>query len=536
MDCKKSSLFLRTILAGLLVALGLCAAERPKADEWRARYEVGRVLYEKGNSASALTVLKSAAEEARADHAPELEYAKVLDPLGASFEAEGLLAEAKNTFEEGLAIRRRLLPAVSDDIAVSLTNLSSVYWTMVKPEDSVAYASEAKITWERLKQTNRREYAVAVINLLAAYRLKGRMKDMGPLMAQARETVFSALTPADPLFAESLSTLASAYRAAGDYTTAEKLSTQALAVAENKGLRPATRAYLMSGVADMRMAQGRLAEAEALIRTALELPPDNSAGYTVRRAVMYRLLGSVYRQQGRYEAAETQLRSALSLLKGKTGQESAERGAVLNCLGMNAEQRKQHKQAEHYFKAAIAELSGTFGSNEVNLSATYSNLAELYSFKHQYDRAKKLYEQVLATDREALSRQHPVVARDLNNLGVLAFNRHQWSEAQELFEQAYAVFCSTVGVKSLDAALTEANLANALSKKGEVEAARVHYVAALHTLDDTWGKDNPQLMNILAAYATFCRTNQDMAQAEELEVRMERIRVRRATHNEPNGA
>lgn len=521
-----------TVLFSLLSVVCLRGAP-PDNSSWTALLEAGTASYNSAHAADAVTQLEAALASATSQGATELEKTKILDSLGAAYEALGRLTDAQTAFDSAFATRTKLLPAPNESLAVSLTNESTIYWAMANADRAVEFAERAKKMWEDLNQQNRREYAIVVNDLLAAYRLQGKIASSVPLMNFAKDLYPRILSASDPTLAQSLSTLASSFKEAGDYPTAEALSKQALQIAEaNPKIPPSVRLHLLSALADLEMAEGHLGEAKKLIDESLAISIPGSNVSVLQLANEHRTLGTIYRLSGDPDHAAEQYEIALKILEHSSGQAAVQRGTLYNDMALLAEGRLDWKGAEQLFDQALSTMQAAFGPKHPALASTYSNLAGVYEHRHQLSKAEDYYRQALLLDSAALPPLHPVIARDLNNLGTLEFKLRQYEKAEPLFRQSIEVFEQTLGPNHASTGLAEANLANSLASLKQNSEARAYFSKAAAVLEKSWGVDDPRLTDMLQSYAAFSRRNADMAEAEEIETHLVRIRVKQAIAQE----
>jgi tetratricopeptide (TPR) repeat protein len=512
------------------------ASATPDATPWTAVFESGAAAYSSSQSSEAVTQLEAALAAATSQGATELEIAKISDSLGAVYEAVGRLADAQAAFDRALSTRTKLLSAPNESLAISLTNESTIYWAMANADKAVEFAEKAKKMWEDLNQQTRREYAIVINDLLAAYRLQGRIASSVPLMNFAKDLYPRILGASDPTLARSLSALASSYKEAGDYATAETLTKQALQLADtNPQTPPSLRLHLLAAAADLEMAEGHLSEARRHIDESLALSIPGSNVSVLQVANQRRTLGTIYRLSGDPDHATEQYEMALKILENSTGQAAVERGTIYNDMALIAEERQDWKGAEHLFDQALSTMQAAFGLKHPALASTYSNLAGVYEHRHQLSKAKDYYCQALSLDSAALPHLHPVIARDLNNLGTLEFKLHQYKKAEPLFRESVEVFEHTLGANHPSTGLAEANLANSLASLKQNSEARAHFSNATATLEKSWGADDPRLTDVLRSYALFSRSTADIAVAEEIETHLMRIQVKQAIAQERGG-
>src|SRR5947209_980696 len=194
-------------MLSIVVGLALAVTQQP----WQLENAKGQELYEQGRMQEAIPILEQARRHATAAQVAEVESARILDTLGACYEHTGRLSEARQLADLALAVRRSHLKAPNEAIAISLTNESSVYWALVKPEQALAFATEAKQMWEDLGLTTRREYFVALNNFITAELLHGDLRALRPVIAKDADLLLHQLAPSDAMLAPSLSVVATAY-------------------------------------------------------------------------------------------------------------------------------------------------------------------------------------------------------------------------------------------------------------------------------------------------------------------------------------
>jgi tetratricopeptide (TPR) repeat protein len=505
-----------------------------ESESWRSLLDSGRTNYERDEYAKSLGVLERAQIEASHQNVPELDQTEIWDALGAVYEATNNVGAAQEMFDRALKTRQRLLNGPDVNVAISLMNESSLYWAMNQPRKAEQFALASKGMWEQLHETERPEYAAALNNLSAAYRLETRFREALPLMATACKVYRFTLPPSSPQLLRALENMAQGFKDLGEYNKAGELHQEALDQAnQNKSTPPALLSIILSGFGDLRIAQGRLKEAEALLTRAIAVGRSTLPG-TVQLAVEYNNLSCAYRLMGRVQEAREQAETALALLSGAAGQANVQRGAIFYNLGLTAELERNFPGAERLFHSAINTWRPALGDFHPNITAAYSSLASLYEEKHQYKKARKILDEVLARDTAVLPRVHPSLGRDLNNLGSLEFRQRHYAKAESYLRQAVGTFRTTLGPGHPDTGLSEANLAGVLSAMKRVDAAQEFYRDSLRILELSYGPDNPKLIGILEAYAQLLRADSQSALAEQTETRAMHIRVVNAIAAEEN--
>jgi tetratricopeptide (TPR) repeat protein len=503
--------------------------------EWLRLLQTGQALNNREKYLEAVPALEAARDAAVRQNVSQLQQAAVWDALGAAYERVDRLADAHILFDRALAVRQKFLTDPDEALAVSLTNESSVFWALGKPAEAEQYASKAKLMWEKLGQPNRWEYAAAINNLVAAYRMEGRILEAVPLMQQACEIYRHNFSAASPRLVRALINLSLGFKDIGDYKKAEELFNEALRDARTGGVTsPEQIGILLNSMGELKNTQGHYKEAERLVTEALATTLRMARPSALQVATEHYTLGCVFRSLGRTEEAKNEFLAALKSLEGLHGQADILRGEILNNQGSLAQSNHDLKSAEQLYKQAIASFESALGHGSQSSVPSYANLAGLYGAKGQYDKAERVFQSALDRDRSVLPRIHPAVARDLNNLGWVAYKRKHYDRAESFFREALDIYRKTFGAEHVDTAMTEGNLANTLWALKRTREAEGLFENSIEVLEHSWGKDSPKLIETLQVYAKFLRANSESAKAEEAETHALRIRVRQAIAADQN--
>jgi tetratricopeptide (TPR) repeat protein len=515
-------------LAGLIALVA--AAADVQQPEWFTLLHNGQTLNEQEKYTEAVQTLQAAREAAVRENASELQQTEIMDALGAAYEKTDNLQQAQTAFDRALAIRRKLLPDPDAGPAISLTNESSLFWALGKPSEAREYATKAKLMWEQLGQIHRWEYAAAINNLVAAYRLEGRVQEAVPLMQQACEIYRRNFPAASPRLIRALTNLALGFKDLGQYERAEEVLNEALRDARGaeEGASAEQMSTLLSALGDLKNIRGQYGEAERFLRDAIALTRNIPKPNSLQLSAEHNNLGCVLRALGRTDEAQQEFVAALKSVEGIHGQADIRRAEILNNEGLLAQSKHDLRHAEQLFQQAVDAFESALGQGGPSSVPAYANLAGLYGARHQYAKAERVFELALDRDRSVLPKVHPAIARDLNNLGWIAFKRRHYDRAEALFRESLDIFKKTLGPEHVDTAITEGNLANTLCAMKRTDGVQQLYDEEIQVLERAWGRDNPKLIETLGVYAKFLRANAQSAKAEEAETHALRIRVKQA--------
>ncbi|MEG2140657.1 MAG: tetratricopeptide repeat protein [Bilophila sp.] len=217
----------------------------------------------------------------------------------------------------------------------------------------------------------------------------------------------------------------------GNAPTAEKLYLAEL----TPTLAPAGRILVLDGLGRCLHIQGRLEEAEAVFREALQLLQTLFGSKSIHVAAGLQNLARLRSERGECEEAARLGQQALDILLEVLGQEHPRVAeAKLNL--------SSHQYAFGAYALATANLleamriwEGTLGRRSMEVSTCLNNLGRICE---QQDNAHQgvVYHQEAVAIRTELLGDHPETAFSLGNLGAALAEDHQWSQAAKTLQQA----------------------------------------------------------------------------------------------------
>lgn len=306
----------------------------------------------------------------------------------------------------------------------------------------------------------------------------GKFAEAIPLAQRALRIREKALGPEHPDVGQSLSNLASVYRALGRYGEAEPLYRRGLAIRE---------AALGPGHSDV--------------------------------ATSLNALALLYRVQGRYAEAEPLYMRSLAIRERALGAEHHDVAQSCHNLAVLHEEQGRHREAEAYYLRSLTIWEKTLGPGDPNVAVALNGLARLYRLQGRYADAEPLAKRGLALTEAALGPSHPDVATSLEALALLYRAQGRYAEAEPLYERSLAVRETTLGPQHVDVAASLSNLAELYWATGRLAEAEPLYKRSLAIIETALGPHHQSAGKLLSNLSELYRAMSRYSEAEPLAMR-----------------
>ncbi len=315
-------------------------------------------------------------------------------------------------------------------------------------------------------------FAESLNTLAALYYNMGEYSKAEPLLEQALAISRAVLGEQHPDVATSLNNLAVLYEEMGEYSKAEPLFEQALAISRAAlGEQHPDTAGSLNNLALLYQNMREYSKAEPLYQQALAIRRAVLGEQHPDVATSLNNLALLYRNMGEYGKAKPLLEQALAIRRAALGEQHPDTAGSLNNLALLYRNMGEYSKAEPLLEQALAIRRTALGEQHPDIAQSLNSLALLYNDMGEYSKAEPLYQQALAIRHTALGEQHPDVAQSLNNLAALYNDMGEYSKAEPLLEQALAIRRAVLGEQHPDVAVLLSNLADVLVALGrETEA------------------------------------------------------------------
>jgi len=369
---------------------------------------------------------------------------------------------------------------------------------------------------EKVKAETVKNLLVEVFSAADPASVRSKEPTARELLDRGRQRIASGLEGEPEVKASLLEAIGQVYNNLGHVEEAASTFEQAVKL-RRPGRREDPLAYAasLSGLALVRVAQARFAQAEKLQREALAVTVAKTGEEDPRAISCLDGLHLILSQAGRYREAEPMAERVVTLTLRRLGFDGIDEAvgsrssdpallAVATTLGSLATEQRQlgrYAAAEASFNAALALDRRLLGEEHYAVAFTLNNLANLVSNLERPQEAVTLRATALRTAGAILGQHHPAVASMHLNQGYDLIRLHRCAEARKELQQAREGFAASLGAAHPALALTSIYDGLAVTCAGRAGEALPGQLRALKSLRAGLGGEHPELARALAAVA-----------------------------------
>ena len=330
-----------------------------------------------------------------------------------------------------------------------------------------------------------------------------------------RATVKLAANPSEE--AAALNNLGQLLQATNRLAEAESLIRRALDIDEQTyGAKHPQVATALNNLAQLLKATNRLMEAEPLMRRALDINEQFYGAVHPDVATCLNNLAQLLEATNRLMEAEPLMRRAMDVYEQSFGAEHPQVATALNNLAQLLKATNRLVEAEPLMRRALAIDEQSYGPEHPGIAIGLNNLAQLLQATNRLAEAESLMRRAMAIDEHSYGTEHPDVAINLNNLAQLLQATNRLAEAEPLIRRALAIFEKSFGSEHPNVATTLNNLAQLLWATNRLAEAEPLMRRALAIFEKSLGSEHPNVATILNNLAQLLRATNRLAEAESL--------------------
>ena len=378
------------------------------------------------------------------------------------------------------------LSSIKDDTLTVefLSTSGSVYYRLEQYDKAETFFSQAA---EKAKLTlgeNNYHYSLAIFNIAACYKEKGRYAEAEPLYLKSLPVLATVFGQSSLEYTRCYYTLAALYIDMAKYKEAEGMC--AAAVNFYKVILGDTSADYLGAFGSMGVIYQGLAKYDKAEEIFLSLKRYQESLPLPSKETLQTLennLGELYRHMGDYERAEPFLQKAVSLAANTPAAAFS-----LNNLALVQKAIGKYAEAEQSYKKAIDIYQSLGKTNHPDYTNPINNLGELYRTMGRLQEAVYAFEEVIEVRKKTLGTDHPNYANAVNNLALVEFSLGMYTEAEKHLLECKEIYKKTLGEKDKFYANSLNNLASLYKAQGKLLKAEESYKECLRIFKTTYGE------------------------------------------------
>lgn len=402
-------------------------------------YRMGHYYTQRGHYTRAEKLLSDALTLQQAIDEKALAVANTLNTLGTLREAQGKYTEAEQAYIQAHKLQEDKLAQGHPDVLETLSNSGRL--AMLRGNYGQAQSlleHVLRLKQERLGKTHYQ--LIPILYLLGSlYRQMGKYREAIISLQQAYTICLQAFGEINSYTIESLGKLIFICKAMGFDKEAHVFQQHVITTLTQATIIDTLTVPTLRSLAVMYELEENYTQAEALLRQTIAI-----CGYTFgsthpETAESLSRLSEVYRMQGKYIESEEALLRAKNIFLTVFGSRHPEIAETNKMLGLTYGLQGKYGIAEKILQQAIDVFSDILGDAHPEIAETLIILAMTHQLHHDLIEAKRLLHRALVIQKQAFGPSHLDVATTLHRLTTLAIEEHDYQQARVLAQEALAI-------------------------------------------------------------------------------------------------
>ncbi|MEW6139303.1 MAG: tetratricopeptide repeat-containing protein kinase family protein [Thermodesulfobacteriota bacterium] len=260
--------------------------------------------------------------------------------------------------------------------------------------------------------------------------------------------------------------------------------------------------------------KARYAEAETLLKGALETSEHAFGPRDINTALSCDALGLVYLEKANYDNAEALFRRSHATKEELLGPSHQDVARSLRNVGMALKGKGAYTEAESCFTKALTIREQASKRSPPELSQSLADLGFIYIFQRKYPEAERSFRKAIELSKSSPSQDQSELARSLGGLGQVLRLRRKYFEAEPLLKRALALRESQMGPNHPETASSLSALGSLYIAWGNYAEAEVLLKRALSIREKALGPDHPDVGVLLSTIADLKKGRGDPVEAE----------------------
>jgi tetratricopeptide (TPR) repeat protein len=354
-------------------------------------------------------------------------------------------------------------------------NLARGAYSEVESDNRRVFASSKSLLGEEDPVT-----LISMSNLAEALRAQGDYVSARSLQEEILKICIRTNGSKNTLTMYFMNNLAATLLLQGNYDRAQLLQAEALAISHCLlGSDHPTTLGIISNLAETLVSQKDYIGARALQQGALEIARSVLGDDHSNTLTLLGNLAETMRAEGDYADAEVLQREVLAVKRRLLGVEHPDTLTTMNNLAITMADQGNYVDVQPIIEEVLTVSSRVLGAEHPNTLASMNNLATIMWLQGNFAKARALHQEVLVIRRRVLGTEHPDTLSSISNLVEIAKAQDDHAALRTLEEERLAVHLRVLGAEHLDTLSSMSNLAVTLFHLGEIEEARALVTKAL---------------------------------------------------------
>lgn len=268
-------------------------------------------------------------------------------------------------------------------------------------------------------------------------------------------------------------------------------------------------AYLLYQAGRYLRARALYAEAEALLRRAIEIAERVHGALHALTADFVDELACLYRVLDRRAEAEALHARAVEILEQVEGPEHIFVAAKLHNMALLYVQYEEYARAEPLFVRALTIYEQQPDPEYLLIATALTQLAGAYRSQERFDQAEQCCLRALEIYESLLGPEHIDIGTAVNNLGLLYLTMGRTEEAEPLYRRALRINEQARGKEHPETGTVAWGLARVLWKQQRSAEADELFRRAIAIYTKHFGPEHSRTARILSSYAEFQATQEN---------------------------
>lgn len=370
--------------------------------------------------------------------------------------------------------------------AEMMETLGEIYRRLGDQKQAEALLSASLSHWHAEERTRPEKYAQSLIELSRLRMDEAKLDDAEALARQALHVSESIPAATEdqvrPTAVTAMVVLGSVLEAKGKYPEAATVLGDALKLQPRSDLPDADTAANIRELANVHFYQGQYTVADSLDRQALAVHRALYGEKHPEVAEDLNNLAAIQLELGNLGQAEAQYRQSLAIVEAWYGPQHPETAEGLTSLARTLVREKKGEEANPLLERALGIQQAVHGHDHPAVASALNELASNELLEEDYPNAEKHFSEALSIWRKTYGNDHQFIGVGLSNIGSVYMAQNQYAKAEEMYRRALQVFIAAVHEDHASTGIAHLKLGRALLRQKRYAEAEKETLRGYETL------------------------------------------------------